>query len=192
MFKDTVTFTPQFKLVVCTNTLFDIKSNDDGTWRRIRVCDFKSKFLANPYEDDLNFPKEQYPYQYQLDKQLDQNFEEWAPIFMSMLVEKAYETGGLVQDCDIVKASSDEYREGQDYLAEFAKEKIIRSEGDKIKKTELRNQFKEWYQASYGRGVPNARELNEFMDKRYGKYRSGGWQNVRIVYDDEDDEIDEL
>ena len=30
------------------------------------------------------------------------------------------------------------------------------------------------------------------MDKRYGKYRSGGWQNVRIVYDDEDDEIDEL
>ena len=135
LFKDTVTFTPQFKLVVCTNTLFDIKSNDDGTWRRIRVCDFKSKFLAKPYEDDLNFPKEQYPYQYQLDKQLDQNFDEWAPIFMSMLVEKAYETGGLVQDCDIVKASSDEYREGQDYLAEFAKEKIIRSEGDKIKKT---------------------------------------------------------
>ena len=73
-------------------------------------------------------------------------------------------------------------------MAEFAKEKIIRSEGDKIKKTELRNQFKEWYQASYGRGVPNARELNEFMDKRYGKYRSGGWQNVRIIYDDEDDE----
>ena len=65
---------------------------------------------------------------------------------MSMLVEKAYETGGLVQDCDV--KASDEYREGQDYLAEFAKEKIIRSEGDKIKKTELRNQFKEWYQAS--------------------------------------------
>uniref|UniRef100_A0A6C0CP16 SF3 helicase domain-containing protein n=1 Tax=viral metagenome TaxID=1070528 RepID=A0A6C0CP16_9ZZZZ len=192
LFKDTVTFTPQFKLVVCTNTLFDIKSNDDGTWRRIRVCDFKSKFLAKPYEDDLNFPKEQYPYQYQLDKQLDQNFEEWAPIFMSMLVEKAYETGGLVQDCDIVKASSDEYREGQDYLAEFAKEKIMRSEGDRIKKTELRNSFKEWYQASYGRGVPNARELNEFMDKRYGKYRSGGWQNVKLIYDDDVDEIDEM
>ena len=31
LFKDTVTFMPQFKLVVCTNTLFDIKSNDDGT-----------------------------------------------------------------------------------------------------------------------------------------------------------------
>ena len=45
LFKEAVTFIPQFKLVVCTNTLFDIKSNDDGTWRRIRVCDFVSKFL---------------------------------------------------------------------------------------------------------------------------------------------------
>ena len=35
LFKDTVTFIPQFKLVVCTNTLFDIKSNDDGTWCKI-------------------------------------------------------------------------------------------------------------------------------------------------------------
>lgn len=191
LFKDTVTFTPQFKLVVCTNTLFDIKSNDDGTWRRIRVCDFKSKFLPKPFEDDLNFPKSEYPYQYELDKKLYRYFDEWAPIFMSMLVEKAYETMGLVQDCDIVKASSDEYREGQDYLAEFAKEKIMRCEGEKIKKTELRNQFKEWYQATYGRGVPNAKELNDFMDKRYGRYRSGGWQNVKIIYDDED-EMDEM
>merc|ERR1711998_564781 len=31
LFKDTVTFIPQFKLVVCTNTLFDVESNDDGT-----------------------------------------------------------------------------------------------------------------------------------------------------------------
>ena len=37
LYKDTITFVPQFNLVVCTNTLFDIKSNDDGTWRRIRV-----------------------------------------------------------------------------------------------------------------------------------------------------------
>ena len=52
LFKDTITFIPQFKLVVCTNTLFDIKSNDDGTWRRIRVCDFMSKFLDKPYNDE--------------------------------------------------------------------------------------------------------------------------------------------
>ena len=48
LFKDSVTFIPQFKLVVCTNTLPDFKSNDDGTWRRIRKVDLMSKFTANP------------------------------------------------------------------------------------------------------------------------------------------------
>ena len=50
LFKDSVTFVPQFKLAVCTNVLYDIKSNDDGTWRRIRVCEFKSKFTDKPTE----------------------------------------------------------------------------------------------------------------------------------------------
>jgi phage/plasmid-associated DNA primase len=68
LFKDAVTFIPQFKLVVCTNVLFDIKSNDDGTWRRIRVCDFMSKFTDNPYTND-KFPKDNFPHQFQVDKE---------------------------------------------------------------------------------------------------------------------------
>ena len=38
-------FYPQFELVCCTNRLFEIKSNDKGTWRRIRQVDFRSEFL---------------------------------------------------------------------------------------------------------------------------------------------------
>jgi len=189
LWKDTVTFMPQFKLVVCTNTLFDIKSNDDGTWRRIRVCDFKSKFLDKPYEDDLQFPKEEFPYQFQLDKKLDANFDEWAPVFMSMLVEKAYKKQGNVNDCEIVMSSSNEYREGQDYLAEFSKDKIRRKEGGVIKKTEVLNAFKEWYQGNYGRGVPKGRELYEFMEKRFGRYRNG-WKNVEMIYEGDNDDYD--
>ena len=62
LFSNSVTFIPQFKLVVCTNTLFDVMSNDDGTWRRLRKVDFESKFTNNPY-NDKQFPKEQYKYQ---------------------------------------------------------------------------------------------------------------------------------
>jgi len=192
LFKDTVTFMPQFKLVVCTNTLFDIKSNDDGTWRRIRVCDFMSKFLDKPYEDDYQFPKDEFPYQFPLDKKLDENFDNWAPIFTSMLVEKAFQTQGNVDDCDMVLSASNEYREGQDYLAEFAKEKIVRKEGSKIKKTEILHTFREWYTGNYGRGVPKGRELYEFLDKRFGRYKNG-WHNVAVLYDnDETDAIDDM
>ena len=185
LFKDTVTFVPQFKLVVCTNTLFDIKSNDDGTWRRIRVCDFKSKFLEKPYEDDFKFPKEEYPYQFKVDKNLDAYFSDWAPVLMSMLVEISFKKQGDVTDCSMVMASSDQYREGQDYLAEFAKDNICKREGEKIKKTELLEHFRQWYSTNYGRRVPKGRELYEFMDKRYGKYRQG-WHNISIIYDEEE------
>lgn len=189
LFKESVTFIPQFKLVVCTNTLFDIKSNDDGTWRRIRVCDFMSKFLENPYEDEDKFPKSEYPHQFKIDKKIDEKFEKWAPVLASILVEKAFKLNGFVKDCNIVMASSDQYREGQDYLAEFVKEKVKKVQGGKIKKTELWEVFKQWYMINYGKGLPKAREVNEFMDKRFGKY-VGKWNNVTINYDDEDEDDD--
>ena len=189
LFKDSVTFTPQFKLVVCTNTLFDITSNDDGTWRRIRLCDFQSKFLDKPFEDEHRFPKADYPHQFQVDKKLKSKFPRWAPVFMSMLVQRAYETKGDVKDCPMVLASSDQYRAGQDYLAEFARDKIENMEGKSIKKTEVLETFKQWYSTNYGKTPPKGREITDFMDKRYGAYKKG-WHNVRIIYEDEDEEED--
>lgn len=189
LFKDTVTFIPQFKLVVCTNTLFDIKSNDDGTWRRIRKVDFNAKFLKDPYEDEDNFPRDQYPHQFKLDKNIDQKFARWAPAFMAMLVDMAYGLRGNVNDCKIVMAASEQYREGQDYLAEFVRDKIQKKTGGKIKKTEVYEHFRQWYQTNYGRGIPLARELHEFLCRRFGAYKQG-WHNVAIIYDEEEDDDD--
>ena len=190
LFKEAVTFIPQFKLVVCTNTLFDIKSNDDGTWRRIRVCDFMSKFLEKPYEDEDRFPKSDYPFQYPIDKRIDEKFTRWAPVLASILVDITYKKLGVVKDCNIVLGSSDQYREGQDYLAEFCKEKVKKVPNGKIKKTELWTEFKQWYTINYGKTLPKAKELNDFMDKRYGKYK-GKWSNVMINYDDDEDDEDD-
>jgi P4 family phage/plasmid primase-like protien len=190
LFKDMITFIPQFKLVVPTNTLFDIKSNDDGTWRRIRVCDFASKFVDNPYSDEVKFPRELYPYQYKIDKRLDTKFNDWAPVFISKLVDIGFVTKGNVVDCQHVLSASDGYRDGQDYLSEFAKDKIARTPGGKIKKTEIAEEFKAWYTINYGRAIPKAKELYDFMDKRYGNSKKGGWHNVAIVYDQDEGEPD--
>ena len=188
LFKDSVTFTPQFKLVVCTNVLFDINTNDDGTWRRIRICDFMSKFTDAPYENEDKFPKSNFPYQYLIDQKIDEKFTVWAPLLMSKLVELAYKTEGKVKDAKIVTSVSDNYREAQDYLTEFAKEKITRMREGIIKKTELLEEFKNWYTMNYGRAsLPNGKEITDYMDKQYGKNKRGKWNNVIINYNNESD-----
>lgn len=183
LYQDAVTFVPQFKLVVCTNTLFDIKSNDDGTWRRIRICEFMSKFVKDPK------PTEDSPYEFEVDQNIGIKFEKWKHIFMDMLVKITLEKDGLVTDCDMVLKASNEYRAGQDYLMEFMNDKIEKSTepGIKIKKTEVYAEFKVWYQETYGKNIPKGKELYDFLDRKLGKCKTGGWVGYKIKYDMEDE-----
>ena len=185
LFKDTITFIPQFKLVVCTNTDFEDTSNDDGTWRRMRYIDFMAKFLEKPYEDELKFPKSECPYQYPLNKKLEERFKDWAPVFMSMLVNRSFKEQGIVNDCSIVLSTSDKHRENQDYLAGFVRDNIRKKEGSVIKKTNMMETFKLWYTQNYGKTLPKGKEITEFMNQRFGIYKNG-WHNIEIVHEDED------
>ena len=185
LFKDCVTFIPQFKLVVCTNNLLDIGSNDEGTWRRIMVVEFKSKFTENPVHDDPIIK-----YQFPIDKKLGEKFKKWAPVFLSMLVNKAHQTDGLVKACSIVQASSGNYRNTQDYFSDFVNDKVKLSKGDKIKETSLYETFKGWYQLHHGKNIPKGRDLFDYMNKRFGKKVRGVWENVSIIYNDYDPDLD--
>lgn len=192
LFQDSITFIPQFKLVVCTNVLPELRANDDGTWRRIRVVDFMSKFNHAPYQDEDKFPRENYPYQFKVDTKLDHKFDIWAPVFASILVKIAYEKDGIVKDVKSVTAVSDKYRNSQDYLNEFIKEKVERKKGSRIKKQELTEEFRNWYGNNYGRNsMPNGKEICDLMEKMYGKCNKGSWMNVAIIYNYDDDDIHE-
>ena len=187
-----IRFIPQFKLIVCANYLLEIKSMDHGTWRRIRVVDFLSLFTKNPVDDD---PEK--PYQFMIDENLPDKFEVWKTVFMSMLVEKALETNGVVNDCPIVMASSNAYKKKQDVLAEFIDEKIMECEGRILTKTTINHEFTNWHNNTYGGKCPSPKELHVYLDKQFGKCTPKGWMNVSIRVDmacaDEDDgsDIDE-
>lgn len=171
LYKEPVNYIPQFKLVVCTNNMFQIKSNDDGTWRRIRKVDFVSKFVKQKQIDEAN-------HKFLRDDDIDKKFNEWKEIFISMLVEIAREKKGSVKDCAIVLKASDDYRQEQDYLMEFKNERLI-EKTDEIRKTALGSKdmgirglyedFKIWYKQSYGNDVPKQKELKGFLEKHLGK-----------------------
>ena len=185
LYSESEIFDPQFSLVVCTNNLFDIDSNDDGTWRRIRKCDFKSKFVdcTEDYDKDDG-------YIFEKDKSLKEKLPQMAPVFASMLVNRAFETDGIVKDCEIVLEASNEYRKGQDFIAAFVAENIEKTSNlkDRIKKTEVASHFKIWFQQEQGnRKMPKGQELYDYMDKKFGVHKSTGWYNVKIIYPDNDE-----
>jgi len=169
----TLSFVPQFKLVVCSNEFMEIRSNDHGTWRRVRVVDFESLFTETPRTDDPSKP-----YQFLLDKKLKERFVEWAPVFAAMLVQRAYETKGNVTDCAKVLSSSLQYRERENYISEFLQESVEASTvpGAAVTKTRLRTEFREWFHQTQG-GNYKSKLFNDVlaeMERRYGKMVEGG------------------
>ena len=91
-------------------------------------------------------------------------------------------------------ANSDKHREGQDYFMGFAKEKLRYKEGGVAKIMAVYTEFKNWYLVNHGKNIPQGKELNEFMDKRYGmRVKNVGWRNVEVIFENEDeDEIETL
>jgi P4 family phage/plasmid primase-like protien len=182
-------FIPQFSLVVCTNALFEVRGGDDGTWRRMKLVDFISKFVSEGehHTDDTK-------YVFQKDKGLKEKLSSWAIVFISMLVKRAFETDGEVIDCEEVKAASNKYRQSQDCIAGFIADNIEKMDGGKVGKKMLNSVFKEWYQMNYsGRKIPKLMELEEVMDKKFekklNKNSSKEWINIKIKCDAGDDDV---
>jgi P4 family phage/plasmid primase-like protien len=181
LYKDSITFIPQCKLAVCTNVMFNLEANDDGTKRRIKKIDFVSKFCERPSKDDPDSP-----HQFMINKYLDERLRQWAHVFMSMLVEKALQTGGVVKTCKEVEDSSNAYFESEDHISEFISDKVQPFEGGMIRSGDLNETFKKWYRNQHDKDVPKPKELYAVMDKRYGKRGAlKMWKNVCIIQDDE-------
>ena len=188
LYKNTVTFYPNFILVMCTNYDLKIKGKNHGIWRRIRKAEFKSLFTVNPVKNDPNKP-----FQFKLNKDIDQKFEEWKTVFMSMLIERAYVTDGNVKDCSIVIETSEKYRMEQDHFAGFINDRIKVDPEGSIKESELSETFKEWWNLLHGRGLPKGKQLFDYMNQKFGKKTGRSWKGISIIKDQEsEDEMNEL
>ncbi len=110
LFKEPIEFVPQFKMVLLCNALPHVPSDDGGTWRRIRLTEFTSKFVDNPVEEN------EYPIDYDLtDKMLH-----WREHFMALLLEyyKLYKTEGITEPEEVLTCTR-EYKRNNDHLADF-------------------------------------------------------------------------
>ena len=174
LFKNTTQFKPQFKITLMCNDKPEINGQDEGTWRRVEVVDFISKFKNNPT------PTPQNPHIYQMDDQLVKKLENWKILFATLLFNKyrdynqPKELGGGTNPPLSVINSSQEYRCSNDSIAMWIKDALDISDTPTPFK-DLKTKFNDWYddEGYNSKNKPQQKELKDYLMKWQDKSKWG-------------------
>lgn len=120
LYKEPVEFKPFVRLALVCNNLPNVPSTDGGTWRRMRLIVFPSKFCDNPDPND--------PLQFKDDKSILDRLHDLAPHLMSLLIEKykVYCSNGNREPEPVMRCTR-EYQESQDAIKMFIGHAITQS-----------------------------------------------------------------
>ena len=186
LFQDQEKFKVTGKLFMMTNKLPPIHAMDNGTWRRIRVIPFESKFVSNDDPDLLAGKANVFP----RDAELDAKLRLWREVFLSWMVEiydKEYITHGLDPVPDIVKKESSEYKESFDSFAKFQAERIRKATGERSVLKQIISAYNSWIADGNKKGSSrlNPKELQTRLNDAFGEPSDGKTYNHIIVFTDE-------
>jgi P4 family phage/plasmid primase-like protien len=188
LYKEPYEFTPQFKMILTCNELPEVPSDDGGTWRRIKVCNFSSKFCENP---DIN------KNEFYMDLELTDKFERWKEMFISMLIErhKMINPSCIIEPSE-VRVATESYKQNNDIIGQFINENIIidpQIREPRIAISKLYNDFRIWTSSNVvkGKKCPDRNQLKAYFEKLLSSpYDGKGWRGISYKKhdDDEDDE----
>jgi len=164
LYQDFIEIKPQFKMVLCCNDLPKLPPNDGGIWRRVRVVEFKSRFVNNPNKND--------PCEFKKDEDLSEKFHLWKEAFMWILLnqyQKVYKCFGIQEPDEIIKYTR-KYKQGLDRLLQFTNEFVETCDKDeRIKVTEIYPLYQNFIKTNFPGGKLIAR--NEFIIEMDRKLR---------------------
>ena len=148
LYKDKITFKPQYKLFLSCNDKPETNATDDGTWRRLKIIPFVSKFV-NVFDYRLQ-DKEKYPHFYPKEN-VSSKFNRWMPIFLSMLLERYKELVKInfnYKIPKIVQDAIDEYKNQQNYFVRFRQERMVEAVGERLDQRDAFEDFQKWARES--------------------------------------------
>lgn len=180
---------PHVSLVLMCNEKPKIEGiTDDGTWRRLIVVEFISKFVAGE-------PKG--PYEFKRDTNLQHNFQMWAPWFMVILTQyyKVYRNEGLKpHDVPEIADATLDYRKASDAYASFVADMIKEDEDAVLNLDDAYAHFKTWFTNEFSDKAPCRRDFKAYLERKlnqtYGSGKNGGWKGYCISFDNLDQEED--
>jgi putative DNA primase/helicase len=167
LYKDYVTFEPQFKLWIATNELPSIGGTDEGIWRRIHVVEFGLTIPADQRDPNLGkkFAKEMSGI---LNWALD-GYDQWKSQGLNPPVE--------------ITAATGTYRNDNDTVGQFLLDRCLNTAGKKIMTKDLYEAYGNWGRENGITAISNNAFGKELKRKGYKpcKARTGnGWIGIEL------------
>ena len=136
-----------------------------GTWRRMEIVEFKSRFCDNPRE----------PNEFEIDKKLSEKLKNWKELFISLLIDiilfKDIKKMVLKFQLEVVKFTL-EFQKQCDIYTDFILEKLEETKemDDILDIGETYDEFKIWYEDTFSNHkYPSKVEFKKYLTKRYTK-----------------------
>lgn len=178
LYREGMEFKPQFKMILTCNHLPLVPSDDGGTWRRIRVVRFESKFCEGPD------PKK--PNEFPIDTTLSQKFNDWSEGFMSLLIEYyKMNITEKIKEPDEVLECTREYQRRNDIIADFLDSAVVQEDSGFLQLGEAFNDFKSWLkdEGCTDRSMRKS-DFQSYIEKSYGKATMAsklkGWKGYKL------------
>lgn len=180
------------KLVLMTNYLPDVYSDDAAIWDRIRVIEFPVHFCEQSEIKNSNDKL--------IDKNLKNKLKDWKEAYVSLLVEyyKQYSKNGIKEPEEVMQATK-VYRERNNILLEFVDDKIEAGNNRaKVTVSQLYLMYTSWHQEWYvNKKQTPKKEFDGYLRTHFGsKYKDGEIRGYQIkalveVSSDENDVNDD-
>jgi phage/plasmid-associated DNA primase len=163
---------------------------DHGTWRRVRLIPFESKFVV-PGDKDIGKPNI-----FLRDMNLNSKLKKWRVGFLSLLVhtyvtEYAVSDNGTLEPApEIVMKESQNYRGTFDSYARFktARIRVDRDSDEQVTANDVWRAYRYWYDAVGGAGKKlQQADLVRRLDVDLGKPSQGKFYRGLIVFNTEED-----
>ena len=160
LFKAPISFKLQGTMIMCCNDLPAVTSCDGGTWRRIRVIDFTSRFCDNPIKAN----------EFKIDPTIKYKIQSWRPYFMSILIHwyKLFLTQGMNEPDEVTKATA-KYKVDNDKFDEFFDQIIEESQTNFESTKTIYSHFSSWWSNNYPNSrIPDMKDFKRAMKTKYG------------------------
>jgi P4 family phage/plasmid primase-like protien len=169
---------PKFNILMAVNHLPTLPPDDIGTWRRVRLIRFLSRFVDNPDPNSL--------YEHKKDPLLADKFQKWREAVQFMLFQwhREFRNGKFKEPADVLEATR-AYQKQNDQYSEFLDRFVLKRAGAFVQLDALFNMLKEWWDENASGVRPDKKQFRSMLEKRWGKAENNreygaGWKDLEL------------